>query len=75
MRVSMSVAVLLAVLTLALAPVSAGADATVYVVHGVPTALLDLELDGECVLESIAFGQYAGPREVAPGLHRESQAH
>ena len=70
MRVSMSVAVLLAVLTLALAPVSAGADATVYVVHGVPTALLDLELDGECVLESIAFGQYAGPREVAPGLHR-----
>jgi hypothetical protein len=49
---------------------SAGADATVYVVHGIPAALVDVQLDGECVLESIGFGQHAGPREVAPGIHQ-----
>jgi hypothetical protein len=62
--------VLVAALAMAVSPVSAGADATVYVVHGVPTALLDLQLDGECILESIGFGQHAGPREVTPGVHQ-----
>jgi hypothetical protein len=70
MRVSASVLALVAALAVAVSPVSAAADATVYIVHGVPTALLDLQVDGECVLESIAFGQHAGPQEVTPGIHQ-----
>jgi hypothetical protein len=49
---------------------SAFAMATIYVVHGIPEAVVDVQLDGQCVLESAMFTDQAGPMDVAAGLHQ-----
>ena len=48
----------------------ASADATVYVVHGIPDAVLDVALDGECVLSGAAFADQAGPMDIPAGIHQ-----
>ena len=50
--------------------VSASADATVYVVHGIPDAVLDAALDGECVLQGAMFTDQAGPMDIPAGTHQ-----
>ncbi len=50
--------------------VSASADATVYVVHGIPDAVLDVALDGECVLQGAMFTDQAGPMDIPAGIHQ-----
>ena len=36
-------------------------DATVYVVHGIPGVLVDVEVNGDCLLPGFDFGEMAGP--------------
>jgi hypothetical protein len=36
-------------------------EATVYVVHGIPGVLVDVEVDGDCLLPGFDFGDIAGP--------------
>lgn len=70
MRAPTSVLILMVALAIGGLEVSANADATVYVVHGVPDAVVDLALDGECVLEAVAFTDQAGPFSVPAGAHQ-----
>lgn len=55
---------------IAVSAVSASADATVYIVHGIPDAVLDVALDGECVLQGAMFTDQAGPMDIPAGLHQ-----
>ena len=50
--------------------VTAAADATVYVVHGIPDAVVDVALDGECVLHGAMYQDQAGPRDIPAGIHQ-----
>jgi hypothetical protein len=36
-------------------------EATVYVVHGIPGVLVDVEVEGDCLLPGFDFGDIAGP--------------
>lgn len=49
---------------------AASADATVYVVHGIPDAVVDVALDGECVLSGAMFTDQAGPMDIPAGIHQ-----
>jgi hypothetical protein len=49
--------------------VTASAVATIYVVHGIPDAVVDVALDGECVLEGAMFADQAGPMDIPAGIH------
>jgi hypothetical protein len=55
---------------LAGSPAPASADATVYVVHGIPDAVFDVALDGVCVLEGAMFQDQAGPMDLPAGIHQ-----
>lgn len=50
--------------------VSASADATVYVVHGIPDVDVDVAVDGGCALEYFMFGDQAGPLMLPAGDHQ-----
>jgi hypothetical protein len=50
--------------------VSAQADATVYVVHGIPDVAVDVAVDGGCALEGFMFGDQAGPLMLPAGDHQ-----
>jgi hypothetical protein len=50
--------------------VSAQADATVYVVHGIPNVDVDIAVDGGCALEGFMFGDQAGPLMLPAGDHQ-----
>jgi hypothetical protein len=50
--------------------VSAHADATVYVVHGIPDVAVDVAVDGGCALEDFNFGDQAGPIMLPAGTHQ-----
>ena len=50
--------------------VSAHADATVYVVHGIPDVAVDIAVDGGCALEYFMFGDQAGPLSLPAGDHQ-----
>lgn len=70
-RFSLSAVVLVMVAAvIAGSAVSASADATVYVVHGIPDAVLDVALDGECVLPGAMFTDQAGPMDIPAGIHQ-----
>jgi hypothetical protein len=47
--------------------VSAYADATVYVVHGIPDVPVDIAVNGDCTLENFMFGDQAGPLMLPAG--------
>ena len=47
--------------------VSAYADATVYVVHGIPDVPVDVAVNGDCTLENFMFGDQAGPLSLPGG--------
>jgi hypothetical protein len=47
--------------------VSAHADATVYVVHGIPDVAVDVAVNGNCTLENFMFGDQAGPLSLPAG--------
>ena len=49
---------------------SASADATVYVVHGIPDVPVDIAVDGGCALENFMFGDQAGPLMLPAGDHQ-----
>ena len=48
----------------------ANADATVYVVHGIPDVPVDIAVDGGCALENFLFGDQAGPLMLPAGDHQ-----
>ena len=50
--------------------VPAFADATVYVVHGIPDVPVDIAVDGGCALENFMFGDQAGPLSLSAGDHQ-----
>ena len=50
--------------------VPAFADATVYVVHGIPDVPVDIAVDGGCALENFLFGDQAGPLSLPAGDHQ-----
>lgn len=62
---------------LSIATPAAKADATVYVVHGIPGADLDLDpalpvdisANGGCLLEGFTFGEIAGPLAIPAGSY------
>jgi hypothetical protein len=47
--------------------VSAYADATVYVVHGIPDVDVDIAVNGDCLLPNFMFGDQAGPLSLPAG--------
>ena len=47
--------------------VSAYADATVYVVHGIPDVDVDIAVNGDCLLPNFMFGDQAGPAGLVTG--------
>jgi hypothetical protein len=64
----MSIAILpLVVATMLGSVVPAFADATVYVVHGIPDVPVDIAVNGGCTLENFMFGDQAGPLSLPGG--------
>jgi hypothetical protein len=64
----MSIAILpLVVATMLGSVVPAFADATVYVVHGIPDVPVDIAVNGGCTLENFMFGDQAGPLMLPAG--------
>jgi len=61
---------LVALTMMATSAVSAYADATVYVVHGIPDVPVDVAVDGACALEGFVFGDQAGPLTLPAGDHQ-----
>jgi hypothetical protein len=56
--------------TLLAGSVTAGAaDATVYVVHGIPNVAVDVAVDGACAIENFVFGDQVGPIMLPAGDH------
>jgi hypothetical protein len=45
------------------------ADATVYVVHGIPDVAVDVAVDGDCAIENFMFGDQVGPIMLPAGDH------
>ena len=72
MKKFMSMAILpLVAMTLAVGGITpAFADATVYVVHGIPDVPVDVAVDGGCALENFMFGDQAGPLMLPAGDHQ-----
>lgn len=48
----------------------ASADATVYVVHGIPDVPVDVAVDGGCAIEGFMFGDQVGPLSLPAGDHQ-----
>ncbi len=44
-------------------------EATVYVVHGIPGVLVDVEVEGDCLLPEFDFGDIAGPLSLPEGTY------
>jgi hypothetical protein len=60
----------MALLVLALGTAdSHAADATVYVVHGIPGVAVDVAVDGDCAVEGFEFADQVGPIALSPGIH------
>jgi len=68
MKKFMSIAILpLVIATMLGSVVPAFADATVYVVHGIPDVPVDIAVNGGCTLENFLFGDQAGPLMLPAG--------
>jgi hypothetical protein len=72
MNTSLSTTILLLVAVCAIMgpAADASADATVYVVHGIPDVAVDVAVDSQCVLEGFALGDQAGPLSLSAGAHQ-----
>lgn len=66
----LAAAVVLAVLAALAGPANAQATGPLYIVHGLPGAVVDLYLDGDLLVAGAGPGDIAGPVAAAPGPHR-----